>query len=168
MSETPKRPAGEPYDWYVRARELRAQNSHEAAAEVLQHLLDEEPDKAHVRELLAQAYFDARRWELALEQFLALAQQQPDDDYARYGAGMALWRLWRFTDAVDQLAMAAVMRPESRAYDVALRQVRATIAARKEAGYPLDGPLTVTPQQSSVAGLVLPEGGPDLTPREDA
>ncbi len=167
MSETPRRPAGEPYDWYVRARELRSQGSHDAAAEVLAHLLEAEPDSAHARELLAQAYFDARRWEAALEQFLLLAEQQPHDDYAKYGAGMALWRLWRFTDAVEQLAMASVMRPESRAYEVALRQVRATIKAREEAGYPLDGPINVAPQQSSIAGLVLPEGGPDLSKRDE-
>jgi len=167
MSDAPKRPAGEPYDWYVRAVELRSQGSHDAASEVLIHLLSEQPDSAHARELLAQAYFDARRWELALEQFTYLSEQQPDDDYAHYGAGMALWRLWRFTDAVEQLAMAAVMRPDSRAYDVALRQVRATLKARAEAGYPLNGPLAVTPKQSSIAGLLLPDSGPHLSPRVD-
>jgi predicted Zn-dependent protease len=167
MSDTPGRPAGEPYDWYVRARQLRAQGSHDAAAELLQHLLNDEPDSATAREMLAQSYFDSRRWDFALAQFLELADRWPDDDYARYGAGMSLWRLWRFTEAVDQLAMAAVMRPDSRAYDVALRQVRATLKAREEAGYRLDGPLNLAPQQSSIAGLVLPEGGPDLTPRGD-
>jgi hypothetical protein len=118
--------------------------------------------------MLAQSYFDARRWDFALAQFLELADRWPDDDYARYGAGMSLWRLWRFTEAVEQLAMAEVMRPHSRAYEVALRQVRATLKARAEAGYPLDGPLNVIPQQSSIAGLVLPEGAPDLSPRDDS
>ena len=167
MPDIPTRPAGEPYDWYVRSQELRAAGSHDAAAEILRHLLDEEPDSAHARELLAQAFFDSRRWEAALEQFELLAKQQPDDDYARYGAGMSLWRLWRFTEAVEQLSMAAVMRPDSKAYSVALRQVKATLRAREEAGYPLNGPINVQPQQSSIAGLVLPEGGPDLTPRQD-
>lgn len=134
---------------------------------MLSHLIAEQPDSTHARELLAQAFFDAKRWDAALEQFAALAEDRPDDDYARYGMGMTLWRLWRFTEAVEQLQLAAVMRPESKAYDVALRQVRATLKARAEAGYPLDGPLNVAPRQSSIAGLVLPEGGPDLTPRED-
>jgi tetratricopeptide (TPR) repeat protein len=182
MSDQPRRPSGEPYDWYVRARELRSQGSHDAAAELLTHLLDDQAESAHARELLAQAYFDARRWELALEQFLLLAEQAPDDDYARYGAGMTLWRLWRFTDAVEHLELAAVMRPDSRAYEVALRQVRATLKAREEAGYPLDGPLDVRPQEppDSPYRLLLPESlrgttdetgtegeGPTLTPRDD-
>ena len=51
----------------------------------------------------------------------------------------SLWRMRRFHEAQQQLAMAAVMRPERTEYGSALRQVRATLSARAEAGLPPDG-----------------------------
>ena len=45
-----------------------------------------------------------------------------------FGLGLALWRLRRFPEAADYLAMAAVMRPDRPEYGRALRQVRATLA----------------------------------------
>ena len=47
---------------------------------------------------------------------------------------MSLWRLRQFPTAADHLAMAAVMRPDRPEYANALRQVRATLAAREDAG----------------------------------
>ena len=91
-------------------------------------------DAHSVREAYARALFGARRFGEAEREFAALVERSPDDDYAQFGLGLALWRLRRFPEAAEHLAMASVMRPDRDDYSSALRQVRATVAARAEAG----------------------------------
>jgi tetratricopeptide (TPR) repeat protein len=136
-SEVPSRPAGDAYEWFRRGTELLDSGHPAAAAELLAWAADEEPRAASIREAWARALFDSRRYEQAAREFAVLTDLAPDDDYARFGLGLTLWRLRRFPEALDHLAMAAVMRPDRSEYAAALRQVRATIAARAEAG--LDG-----------------------------
>ena len=127
-------PAGEAYDWYRRGTALLAGGAAAAAAELLAWAVRAEPDAASIREARARALFDARRFDEAEREFRALITLVPDDDYARFGLGLALWRLRRFPQAAEHLALAAVMRPERVEYGRALAQVRATLAARAEAG----------------------------------
>ena len=135
----PGPPAGEAYDWYRRGSALLESGDAAAAAELLGWAAREEPQAASVRESLARALFDARRYDDAAREFEALVDLAPDDDYAQFGLGLALWRLRRFRRAADHLAMAAVMRPDRPEYAAALRQVRATLAAGEEAGLAPDG-----------------------------
>jgi predicted Zn-dependent protease len=134
-------PAGEPYDWYMRAQALVDSGNAEAAAQLLAHAIAAEPSAASVRELYSRALFDSRRFGEAAESFAILVDLAPADDYARFGLGMSLWRLQEFTTAVDQLAAAVAMKPDNASYQRALGQVRATLRARAEAGLPSDGPL---------------------------
>lgn len=136
---TRTRPDGEPYDWFRRGTSLLEEGSPAAAAELLAWAVDEEPGAASIREAYARALFDTRRYDEAVREFEVLCDLVPDDDYAHFGYGMALWRVRRFHESQQQLAMAAVMRPERTEYGNALRQVRATLAARAEAGLPADG-----------------------------
>jgi len=138
-SGVPTRPEGEPYDWYRRGSALLDDGSPAAAAELLAWAVDEEPTAASLREAYARALFDARRFDEAAREFEVLCDLVPDDDYAHFGYGLALWRLRRFHDAAQQLAMASVMRPDRSEYAAALRQVRATLAARAEVGLAPDG-----------------------------
>jgi tetratricopeptide (TPR) repeat protein len=130
----PDPPAGEAYDWYRRGNALLDSGNPAAAAELLAWAAAEEPSAHSIREALARALFDARRFEDAAREFGILVDLAPDDDYAQFGLGLALWRLRRFPTAADHLAMAAVMRPDRPEYATALRQVRATLAAREDAG----------------------------------
>lgn len=134
-------PAGSPYDWWVRASALLEEGSPAAAAQLLERLLREEPWSRSVREGLARALFDAGRFVEAVSAFEDLVDRAPDDDYALFGLGLSLWRLQRFDEAVDPLAMAAVMRPDRPEYGRALAQVRATLRAREQAGLPESGPV---------------------------
>ncbi len=127
-------PAGEAYDWYRRGTALLTGGDAAAAAELLAWAARAEPDAASIREAWARALFDARRFDEAAREFRTLIALAPDDDYARFGLGLALWRLRRFPEAAEHLAMAAVMRPDRLEYGRALTQVRATLAARAEAG----------------------------------
>ena len=127
-------PAGEAYDWYRRGVELLDQGNAAAAAELLAWAAHAEPEAASIREAWARALFDARRLPDAEREFRVLVDLVPDDDYARFGLGLTLWRLRQFPEAAEHLAMAAVMRPDRTEYGRALGQVRATLAARAEAG----------------------------------
>ncbi len=127
-------PAGEAYDWYRRGTELLAQGNAAAAAELLAWAARAEPEAASIREAWARSLFDAGRFAEAEREFRILVDLVPDDDYARFGLGLALWRLRQFPEAAEHLAMATVMRPDRAEYGRALTQVRATLAARAEAG----------------------------------
>lgn len=136
--DRPGPPAGDAYDWYRRGTALLESGDPAAAAELLAWVVLEEPAAASVRESLARALFDARRYYDAVREFEVLVELVPDDDYAQFGLGLSLWRLGRFRRAADHLAMASVMRPDRAEYAAALRQVRATLAAREEAGLASD------------------------------
>ncbi len=131
-------PAGEVYDWYVRGRTLLDSGNPEAAAELLAHAREHEPESASVLETLARALFDARRYTEAERRFTELVETSPDDDYARFGLGLTRLRLGDLGGAVQQLAMAATMRPARADYQQALREARATVRARADAGLDVD------------------------------
>ena len=137
----PPAPAGTPYDWYQRAVSLVHAGSPQAALGLLERLLVEDPQSRSLCELRARALYDVHRYADAVEAFERLTHMAPDDDYAHFGLGMALWRLQCFPEARDHLALASVMRPNRPEYAQALREVRATLAARREAGLPMQGPV---------------------------
>jgi tetratricopeptide (TPR) repeat protein len=125
-------PAGEVYDWYVRALTLLESGSPEAAASLLAHAQAQEPASASVLEALARASFDAGRYHDAARHFADLAEASPDNDYARFGLGLSRMRLGDHEGAVEHLAMAAAMRPQRKEYAQALREARATIRFREQ------------------------------------
>ncbi len=137
----PAEASDDDYTWFRRGQALLAQGNADAAAVVFDRLHSHDPESPSVLEAWARALFDARRFAEAAEAFGDLVERSPDDDYAHYGLGLALWRLQRFPSACDHLAMAAVMRPDRRDYQQALTQVRATLRARAEAGLPDEGPV---------------------------
>jgi Flp pilus assembly protein TadD len=126
-------PAGEVYDWYTRAVELLEGGNPEAAAALLSHARAREPESASVLEALARASFDAGRYGEAASLFADLTDTSPDNDYAHFGLGLSRMRLGDHAGAIDQLAMAAAMRPGRKDYDQALREARATIRFREQA-----------------------------------
>lgn len=136
-----------PYDWYQRGLELLRTGNPDAAATVLERLTRAEPLSASAWEAYGQALFDAKRFDDAIDAFTWLLEREPDNDYAHFGLGMALWRRQKFIQARDELAMAFVMRPERADYGQALGQVKATLRARIEGGLPLEGPITMDPNR---------------------
>lgn len=135
-------PEGSPYDWYQRAMGFLDRGNSDAAAVLLERLRATDPTSASVLEALARALFDSKRYSEAAEAFAELVDRSPAEDYGHYGLGMSLWRLQRFPEARDHLAMAFVMRPERSEYGSALSQVKATLRARGLAGLPFEGPIS--------------------------
>jgi glycerol 3-phosphatase-2 len=138
-------PAGDPHDWFRRARDLLEQGNAAASLVLIDRVLEVDSTSLSAVEIRARALFDSRNFSEAAAEFERITLLRPDDDYAQYGLGMSLWRLQRFPEAADHLALAAVMRPSDQRYVQALTQVRATLKARVEAGLPLEGPIGADP-----------------------
>lgn len=128
------RPAGDVYDWFQRAERLLSTGSPGPAAHLLRRVLDVEPGSRSAREALARALFDSGHYDDAEGAFRSLTQDYPDDDYAMFGLGLALSRQGRFEQAANYLSAASTMRPARKDYREALRQVQATLRARKQPG----------------------------------
>jgi tetratricopeptide (TPR) repeat protein len=75
---------------------------------------------------------DAGRYDAAAGQFARLTELSPDNDYAQFGLGLSRMRLGDHEGAVEHLAIAAVMRPQRKEYDQALREARATLRYREQ------------------------------------
>ena len=130
------RPAGGPYEWLQRGLGLLAQGEAAAAATLLSRAHAEEPTSTGVLEALARAQYDSGDVDAAARSFRSLAQARPDADYAHFGLGLSLSRLGQFALAAEHLALAHAMRPDRPEYADRLRQVRATLAARRATGGP--------------------------------
>lgn len=148
-------PSGGPYEWFQRANEMLSTGNADAAIVLLERVRRSEPSPS-VLESLGRALFDARRYDEAIEVLTELVERSPDEDYAHYALGMALWRRQLFPGARDHLSMAFVMRPDKPEYAQALAQVKATLRARTEAGLALEGPIDVDFDGSSIDGTPHP------------
>ncbi|MFF3670326.1 tetratricopeptide repeat protein [Microtetraspora malaysiensis] len=124
-------PAGGVYEWFQRGVKLLEEGSPAAAAALLERAAQVEPDSRSIREALARAQFNSRRYVDAIGSFRWIVDANPAEDYAYYGLGMALWRTGDIEGAQEPLAVAVAMRPDLRHYVSALTQVRATLRARE-------------------------------------
>lgn len=124
-------PSGGVYEWYTRGLELLGSGSSAAAVQLLQRAAEAEPTSRSVREALARAQFGARRFAEAADSFRWIVGDNPSEDYALFGLGLALSRMGEFEAAVEHLALAVAMRPDNKHYTNALRHARATLAARR-------------------------------------
>jgi Flp pilus assembly protein TadD len=131
----PAEPAGtaDTHQLYQRGLDLLGRGSPAAAAQLLQRAAAAEPRSRSIREALARAQFDTGQYAAAADNFRLIVEASPSDDYAQFGLGLALARTGDTGGAAEHLALAAAMRPNLRHYTDALRSVRATLQARREA-----------------------------------
>ena len=126
-------PDGGPFEWIQRGQELLERGDAGAAAVLLEHAANHEPESSSICEALSRAYYDSGQYEASAAGFTRLLTLMPTSDYGQFGLGLALTRLDRFEQAIEHLAMAVAMRPDRREYVDRLRQARATLRARREA-----------------------------------
>jgi len=136
------RPAGEAYDWYVRGQQLLAGGNPAAAAQLLRHAVDAEPGSRSAREALARAHFDAREYDEARAVFATIIAENPSDDYAHFGFGLAAFRSGDHRVAVEHLSLAVAMKPADHHYATALRaaRVRLEVEERRDDGIGYEQP----------------------------
>jgi len=75
-----------------------------------------EPQKASIREALAIAYYRIKRWDAAEEEFRAMLELSPVNDYAHYWLGRCLEKQGRAAEASGHYKLARSLRPGSKRY----------------------------------------------------
>ena len=104
------------YDLFKRGSELLEAGDFMAATIPLERARSLDPDKGSIREALGRAYFRSARFEKAAEEFAALVERYPVNDYAHFCLGRSLEKTGRKQEARRHAALAANMRPDRKDY----------------------------------------------------
>jgi tetratricopeptide (TPR) repeat protein len=123
--ETPEERGEAVYDLYKRGSALLEAGDFAAAAIPLERASKLEPDKTSIREALGRAYFRSGRFERAREEFAAVVERYPVNDYAHFCLGRALEKTGRPQEARRHAALAACMRPDRADYRAFNERLRA-------------------------------------------
>jgi tetratricopeptide (TPR) repeat protein len=118
------------YDLFQRGSALLDAGDFAAAAIPLERARSAEPDKSSIREALGRAYFRSGRYRAASEEFAAVVERHPMNDFAHFCLGRSLEKCGRRQEARRHLALAASMRPERADY----RVFRDRLSPAREAG----------------------------------
>jgi len=106
------------YDLFKRGSELLEAGDFSAAAIPLEKARRMEPDKTSIREALGRAYFRSGRYADAREEFAAVVERSPVNDFAHFCLGRALEKTGRRTEARRHLTLAVGLRPDRADYRV--------------------------------------------------
>ena len=118
-------PHDEVYDLYRRGSALLENADFAAAAIPLERASRLEPDKTSIREALGRAYFRSGRFRLAAEEFEAVVERAPVNDFAHFCLGKALAKTGRPKEARRHAALAACMRPDRADYRALRERLKA-------------------------------------------
>ena len=113
------------YELYQRGSQLLEGGDFHAAAISLEQARDYEPDKTSIREALGRAYFRSGRYAKAGEEFAAVVERAPVNDFAHFCLGRALELTGRRSEARRHLALAACLRPDRADYRAYRDRLRA-------------------------------------------
>lgn len=119
------RPPETVYDLFRRGSQLLDAGDFAAATVPLERARVLEPDKTSIREALGRAYFRSGRFKQAGDEFAAVVEQAPVNDYAHFCLGKALAKTGRPTDARRHATLAASMRPDRADYRALRDRLRA-------------------------------------------
>ena len=115
----------ETYNLYRQGQRHMAAGMNAQATVALEKAKRREPAKASIREALGIAYFRIRRYAEAVEEFRAILELKPVDDYANFALGRCLEKQGRPDEAVGHYRMATFFRPQSSEYRKALEALEA-------------------------------------------
>jgi tetratricopeptide (TPR) repeat protein len=115
----------EVYDLFRRGSDLLERGDFAAAAIPLERARAYEPDKTSIREALGRAYFRAQRYAEAREEFAAVVERSPVNDYAHFCLGRAFQMTGHRVEARRHLKLAAGLRPDRKDYRKYLERVQA-------------------------------------------
>jgi Flp pilus assembly protein TadD len=104
------------YELFKKGSELLEKGDFMAASIPLERARSLEPDKSSIREALGRAYFRSARFEQAAEEFAAVVEAYPVNDYAHFCLGRSLENTGRTAEARRHAALAACMRPDRKDY----------------------------------------------------
>src|SRR6266480_2658200 len=104
------------YDLFQRGSALLESGDFNAAAISLEQARSLEPDKSSIREALGRAYFRSGRYAQAGEEFAAVVERHPVNDFAHFCLGRSLEKTGRLREAKRHLALATSLRPDRADY----------------------------------------------------
>ena len=113
------------YELFIRGTELLEAGHNHQATVPLMRARDLAPDKTSIREALGRALFGAQRYEEAADEFQAVIDRAPTNDYALFCLGRSLQMLGRHAEARQPLAQAAGMQPGRHDYRIYRDRARA-------------------------------------------
>jgi Flp pilus assembly protein TadD len=111
------------YNLFQQGRAHLAEGRAAQATVPLEKAKRREPDKASIREALGIAYFRIRRWTEAEDEFRAMLELSPADDYAHYALGRCLEKQGRAAEANGHYKLARSLRPASEHYASRVRDL---------------------------------------------
>lgn len=106
------------YSLYQRGIALLESGDYDQATVPLSKAARLAPDKTSIREALGRAYFRSRHFPQAAEEFEAVVERYPVNDFAHFCLGRALDLSGRPDRARRHLAIAANLRPERSDYRI--------------------------------------------------
>jgi Flp pilus assembly protein TadD len=104
------------YELFRKGSELLDAGDFMAASIPLERARSLEPDKSSIREALGRAYFRSARFAQAAEEFEAVVERHPVNDYAHFCLGRSYEKTGRTMEARRHAALAAHMRPDRKDY----------------------------------------------------
>jgi Flp pilus assembly protein TadD len=113
------------YDLFKKGSELLDAGDFMAASVPLERARALDPEKGSIREALGRAYFRSARFEQAAEEFAALVERYPVNDYAHFCLGRSLEKTGRPLEARRHAVLAAGMRPDRADYRALRDRLRA-------------------------------------------
>ena len=113
------------YDLFKRGTDLLEKGDFSAAAVPLERARALEPDKTSIREALGRAYFHAGRYAAARDEFAAVVERAPVNDFAHFCLGRSLQKTGRRLEARRHLKLAVGLRPDRADYRAYLERLKA-------------------------------------------
>jgi tetratricopeptide (TPR) repeat protein len=123
--QTPEERGEQVYDLFQRGSALLESGDFNAATIPLEKARELEPEKSSIREALGRAYFRSGRYAQAGEEFAAIVERYPVNDFAHFCLGRSLEKTGRLREAKRHLALATSLRPDRADY----RHYRARLEA---------------------------------------
>ena len=131
----------EAYDFFQQGRQHLKKGMAAQATVALEKAKRREPDKASIRESLGIAYFRIGRYDEAADEFRAVLELSPADDYAHYALGRCLEKQGHAAQANGHYKLARSLRPGSKQYAARVMELddsgsdpRGTDRARLQSG----------------------------------
>jgi Flp pilus assembly protein TadD len=111
MTKDPHAHDQDAYALFQRGLSLIAESHWAQATVPLEKAKRLEPDKSSIREALGRAYFRSGRYRRAAEEFAAVVEHNPANDYAHFCLGRSLEKLGDRRAARRHMSLALGMRP---------------------------------------------------------
>ena len=111
------------YELFQRGRSHLEHGMAAQATVALEKAKKREPDKASIREALGIAYFRIRRYDEAEQEFRAMLELSPADDYAHYALGRCLEKQGKDAEANGHYKLASSLRPGNADYRARIRDL---------------------------------------------